>query len=801
MLGGLLTLVLAAQGAVVINEFEADPAGADGGYEWIELYNDGAAPVDVSGWTIQKATNTYSTVFTFDPGVSIPAGGYVVIGEASVVGVDYYAPSVLGMGNASSSGDAIRLVDGGGTPVDTVVYGPDNADAFLDDTGAIATNIAPRPVSGVSLARQPNGSDTNASGNDFVVAAFSTLGESNDAALPSCDPVGAAPGLVINELVPDPAGTDTDMEWVELYLPGGGPVDLSGWVVASGTSAYTALATLPPGTTISGGQFLVISQSGLIPVWDVVAPGFSLGNASNADAVQLRDCFGNTVDTVVYGLDNTMDNWLDDTGAPALLAPKPGSGEALLRIPDGADTNNSSADFQVGFPTPGGSNTAPPPDCGAIGSGLVINELMSNPEGADDGAEWIELYHAGVAPIDLSGWAVQSATSDSWSARFTFEAGTTINPGGFLLLGGPLVPGSTYGMSGSLGNGTGGDGVRIVDCSGFPADVVVYGGVNDDAVTDESGAPAISIAPTPPEGLSIQRVEDGYDTNQSGLDFAVADTITPGQPNIPLAPIVCEPDPGTLRINEILPDPDGTDDGLEFIEIYNSGTAPARLDGWSISAGTSDYDDLDITFPGGILVQPGQFFVVGGDLVPEATYVTTFSLGNGTSSRDGVRLYDCTGASVDTVVYGVANELEPDVGIVDDNDQLAPSYGDPPSQQTLQRVMDGVDSDTPEDWMVARPTPGSTNEVEFGPGTDTEPLGCGCGGGGAPNGKAPNSNAPGSDAPTGTGCSVVPGQLSAVFWALAVVAFRRRSQVRIAVASAGSTRSTSSSSARATSRS
>ncbi len=778
MLGGLLGwIALGAHADVVINEFEPNPAGADGGYEWIELYNDGAAPVDLSDWSLEKATSSYSNAYTFAPGESIPAGGYVVVAGEFVTGATHYLATgeTLSMGNAGSSGDAIQLLDGTGAVVDVVVYGPDNSDGFLDELGGLAT-AAPTPPNGGSLARVPNGTDTDDNAADFLVASVVSLGGSNDAALPDCDPVGDAPGLVINEAVPDPAGGDTDMEWVELYLPSGGPVDLSGWVVAAGTSSYNTQGVIPPGTTMSSGDYLVIGQSSMVPEVDVVAAGFSMGNASNADAVQLRDCFGNPVDTIVYGTDNS-DGWLDDTGATAALAPPPGSGEALQRIPDGADTNNSQADFMVGLPTPGGSNTAPPPDCGALGSGILINELLTNPAGADEGSEWIEVFHAGTAPVDVSGWTVQSATSDSWGTRLTFDEGTTLNPGDLLLLGGPNVPGSTLGLSGTLGNGSGGDGVRIADCNGIPADVVVYGGVNEDMVPDESGQPAQSIAPTPPEALSIQRVQDGFDTDQSGLDFAVADTPTPGQPNIPLEPIVCEPDPGTLRINELLPDPDGTDDGLEWIEIYNSGTAPARLDGWSISAGTSDYDDLDITFPGGIIVQPGEFFVVGGELVPEATYVTSFSLGNASSSRDGVRLFDCTGEAVDTVIYGVVDTEEPDEGIVDDNDMLVEPYGDPGSNQSIFRVEDGVDTDTAEDWQIGRVTPGETNVFDFTPGGNDPVGGCGCGAGGAPDGDAPGSDAPPGQAPNGS-CSTASAALARHGWvgvlALGLVGLRRR---------------------------
>ena len=120
----------------------------------------------------------------------------------------------------------------------------------------------------------------------------------------------------INELVSDPSGTDTGLEWVELYNSGATSVDVSSWAVASGTSSFSGLGIIPEGTVIPAGAFLVVGQSA-IAVVDVVADGFSLGNASsNSDGARIEDCNGTAVDTVIYGTPNT-DSWVDDTGAVA----------------------------------------------------------------------------------------------------------------------------------------------------------------------------------------------------------------------------------------------------------------------------------------------------------------------------------------------------------------------------------------------------------------------------------------------------------------------------------------------------
>src|SRR5262245_33744491 len=122
-------------------------------------------------------------------------------------------------------------------------------------------------------------------------------------ASPPC--TSARPGIVINEFVANPASDDVGNEWVEIRNGTPDPADLSGWVVASGTSSFGESDPLPPGTVVPPGGYVVVGQSPIAGV-QVVADGFSLGNASsNADAVQIRDCSGAPSDTIVYGEPNS----------------------------------------------------------------------------------------------------------------------------------------------------------------------------------------------------------------------------------------------------------------------------------------------------------------------------------------------------------------------------------------------------------------------------------------------------------------------------------------------------------------
>jgi hypothetical protein len=77
---------------------------------------------------------------------------------------------------------------------------------------------------------------------------------------------------------------------------------------------------------------------------------------------------------------------------------------------------------------------------GKIARGVVINEALYNPDGVDDGKEWVELYCSSPLPVDLGGFFLQGTLSTSPSCLTTictFPADTWIQPGRHILVGGP----------------------------------------------------------------------------------------------------------------------------------------------------------------------------------------------------------------------------------------------------------------------------------------------------------------------------------------------------------------------------
>jgi lamin tail-like protein/CotH protein len=136
--------------------------------------------------------------------------------------------------------------------------------------------------------------------------------------------------IVINEIMFDPPSDQLDGEFIELHNRGASAVDVSGWSFSDGPNF-----TLPPGTTIPAGGYLVCAANaprmraiyGNIPV-----TGDFEGRLSNrGELIRLVDQFGNRVDEVDYRFGG---DWPDLTQ---------GNGSSMELVNPGMDNSLPSA--------------------------------------------------------------------------------------------------------------------------------------------------------------------------------------------------------------------------------------------------------------------------------------------------------------------------------------------------------------------------------------------------------------------------------------------------------------------------
>lgn len=230
--------------------------------------------------------------------------------------------------------------------------------------------------------------------------------------------------IVINEFLPDPAGSDAGREFVELLNTGADPVDLGGWQLqfANGAEAVEWLVrwTGQAGQALApGARFLIVDRN-----WAGTAPAdaeVALALQNGPDAIRLVAA-GLQRDLVGYGA-LTDPELLE--GTPVPLVP----GRSLARRPDGRDSDDNRADFTAAEPTPGTPNFArhaltvidcglEPPSAPRAGAVVLVSAVLRN-----DGTEALPLTRVSLAcgparvPAILDGTASGDERRLDWTLR------------------------------------------------------------------------------------------------------------------------------------------------------------------------------------------------------------------------------------------------------------------------------------------------------------------------------------------------------------------------------------------------
>jgi len=197
---------------VVINEFVSDHS--DGENEWVEFYNNTPNAINLENWKIEEGSGKVTELI-----------GTIYSHQMAVV----ESPK----GNLNNGGDLIVLKDPNGSIIDRVVYG-NWPDGNIFDNALMANDPD-------AVARFIDGQNSGINYNDFRITNHPTKGLPNiigDLATTTVETktvsepektITEFPQLIITEIFPNPAGADTEDEFIEIYNPTNEEVDLSGW--------------------------------------------------------------------------------------------------------------------------------------------------------------------------------------------------------------------------------------------------------------------------------------------------------------------------------------------------------------------------------------------------------------------------------------------------------------------------------------------------------------------------------------------------------------------------------------------
>lgn len=372
----------------------------------------------------------------------------------------------------------------------------------------------------------------------FFGSAQPSAWDAADFAVTACPAPGVG-DLVINEIGYTFAGSDDDVEFIEIHNPTTAAYDIGGCILADENGPTDADAlTLPAGSIVGPSGYFVVAGSSSEITADATLP--SALAFDSADAVSLTCAGGVQIDIVDWstGTFPSMDDvstqlnpGIDATGNDDLTN--------WCLTPAG---NTYGTVSRVG--TPGAENLpCPCPEA----SGVVINEVDYDDAGTDD-HEFVELYNPTAAPVDITGWTLAFYSENDNRQDSSIVLTGSIPAGGYFVItgsGSDVTPSDAM-MTSAFQNGT--EAVALFDDVpgiGALVDVVVYeGNFGDPDLLDSTGTTTVGTIPTElnvsigsdrgvgaePDLNSLARVSDGCDRMNPATDWTFG-AATPGAAN------------------------------------------------------------------------------------------------------------------------------------------------------------------------------------------------------------------------------------------------------------------------------
>ena len=391
------------QQPIVITEIMFDPElpKSERKSEWFEIANLGEQTVDLSGWTIiggDYLTHTISSLVVA-PGESavLAANGDLALNGG--VEADYVYGTGVPLYNKAGR---VVLESAAGAVVDRVDWSAERGFP-IPQGSSIALGFA--------TGDNSLGANWCESVERFGDGDLGSPGAPN-----SCEQPAAPAELEISEIMRNPAVVgDSVGEWIEIHNPTSADVDLDGWAIDDGASDFH---TIRDSLVVRAGGYVVIGRStdiarnGDAPVDYSYSGSFVLGNG--ADSIALLDAHGIPVDDVSWDSGAT---WIRPNGASMAL----GDGGWCESGPQFGNGDRG---------TPGAPN-----DCTPLPHrDVVINEIHTDPNAVSDTAgEWLEVFNATDAPIDINGWVLRDDDYDAHT--ITADGSLLIQPGSAVALG------------------------------------------------------------------------------------------------------------------------------------------------------------------------------------------------------------------------------------------------------------------------------------------------------------------------------------------------------------------------------
>ena len=269
----LYLLNTALGGPIVINEVAYDDTGAADDREFVELYNSGNVPVDISGWIlIGRDATTVNPTVTVPAATIIPAGGYYVFGNAGVLN----ANQTIVANFLENDNESIEIRDAGSVLQDALMYETNKGQTgnlagsglpaevgpgFFGNHQTIDVNAVAPLISSVSIGRYVDGRDTNNNGRDFGLRP-STPGATNSSGTMTLytppSPIGQTVGTDVAGLT----GSFVNAKYIDPTVVDANNPNAIPAAPSSGNRAIVAWDSSGGGNGVTSNQVFSTTESG-----------------------------------------------------------------------------------------------------------------------------------------------------------------------------------------------------------------------------------------------------------------------------------------------------------------------------------------------------------------------------------------------------------------------------------------------------------------------------------------------------------------------------------------------------------
>ncbi|MFA5855596.1 MAG: lamin tail domain-containing protein [Candidatus Gracilibacteria bacterium] len=340
--------------------------------EWIEIKNTSTKVVLLDFYTLEDAT----------------AKPWALTGSLAANGTSRLSGFPFALNN---SDETVTLKTTDGVTVDTFAY-------KTTTKGQIITKEDIETTATTTTTETPNTSTTP------PAETTTTTSTQTPATTPTLWPS-------FSEALPNPVGSDSSEEWIELYNPHDQILTLDGLNLddeEGGSTPYKLTGTLAPES------YLLIT---------IVDSKITLNN--DTDHVRLLGINNEILWDITYSDTKEGESWVKIGDSYTFTTPTPGEENTAPQAAPQEETANSTGEDSPG-------DTVDPANNGDLSENVDISEVFPNPEGPDQKEEWIELTNGGTVPVDLGNWILDDGPGGS--DPYVIPSGTIVAPGGTLVL-------------------------------------------------------------------------------------------------------------------------------------------------------------------------------------------------------------------------------------------------------------------------------------------------------------------------------------------------------------------------------